>query len=260
MAPESIIPPRTSKAVWTKYADWKLLDIMATQYKQGRKLDNGFKKEAWHAIMVKFNPSAIEEKKSVQQLKTHYYTKYPKVAEFRHHSLENYYSIDEIFCNTSATGSNAVTHSSSQLSIQGSLSEQITDNEEEGNDDYIEELESEGRLTPLPADGYEVGEDSLIEILEDDSMNRSRSVEISKEVSGFIVETWANKCKYQDSDNIHSINLLDDLPQPLIPPQYASPQDKFQQYWEALAVLMEMYKDGKFTESEVTEESFSKVG
>ncbi|RPB02733.1 hypothetical protein L873DRAFT_364342 [Choiromyces venosus 120613-1] len=54
--------------------------------------------------------------------------------------------------------------------------------------------------------------------------NRSRSVEvgnvsfsalanqISKEVSGFIVETRANTHKGQDSDNTHSINLLDDLP------------------------------------------------
>ncbi|RPA92477.1 hypothetical protein L873DRAFT_1794237 [Choiromyces venosus 120613-1] len=225
--------------------------------------------------MVKFNQNTIEEKKSVQQLKTHYHTMKQKWKTFIHllnssgfgwndetgvittsdsvwndylayHSLENDHSIDEIFCNTSTITSNAVTHSSSQLSIQGSLSEQITDNEEAGNDDYIEELESEGRLAQLCTQEYEAGEDSLIEILEDASMissrnnsrlespvntqqspltnrpilqintqtkwNRSISVEISKEVSAFIVETGVNKHKCLDLDNTHSVNLLDDLP------------------------------------------------
>ncbi|RPB04991.1 hypothetical protein L873DRAFT_1070451 [Choiromyces venosus 120613-1] len=35
--------------------------------------------------------------------------------------------------------------------------------------------------------------------------------------------------------------------------EYAPPQGKFQQYREVLAVLMAIYKDGKFTESEIVE-------
>ena len=37
---------------------------------KGKQLDNGFKAEVWREIMAGFNKGAIEEKKTVQQLKT----------------------------------------------------------------------------------------------------------------------------------------------------------------------------------------------
>ena len=43
---------------------------MLAQCEKGKKLDNGFKAEVWREIMEEFNKGAIEEKKTVQQLKT----------------------------------------------------------------------------------------------------------------------------------------------------------------------------------------------
>ena len=72
MAPRSI--SGTSKAVWTKYADRKFIDEMLVQCRNGKKFDNGFKREVWQAIMVEFNKGAIEETKTIQQLRTRYQT------------------------------------------------------------------------------------------------------------------------------------------------------------------------------------------
>ena len=43
---------------------------MLAQYKKGKKLDNRFKREVWQEIMEEFNKGAIEEKKTIAQLKT----------------------------------------------------------------------------------------------------------------------------------------------------------------------------------------------
>ncbi|RPA96262.1 hypothetical protein L873DRAFT_1243269 [Choiromyces venosus 120613-1] len=70
MASQLMVPYKILKAVWIKYDDRRLLDIIVTQCENGRKLNNGFKKEVWQDIIVKFNLSAMEENKSAQQLKT----------------------------------------------------------------------------------------------------------------------------------------------------------------------------------------------
>ena len=61
---------RAHKAVWSKYADQRLIDGMLAQCEKGNKLDNGFKKEVWQEIMEEFNKGAIKETKTVAQLKT----------------------------------------------------------------------------------------------------------------------------------------------------------------------------------------------
>jgi len=66
----SLKTPRAHKAVWTKYADQRLIDGMRAQCEKGKKLDNGFKKEVWQEIMEEFNKGVIEETKTVPQLKT----------------------------------------------------------------------------------------------------------------------------------------------------------------------------------------------
>jgi len=63
--------PGAHKAVWSKYADQRLIDEMLAQCEKGKKLENGFKKEVWQEIMEEFNKGAIEEKKTVPQLRTH---------------------------------------------------------------------------------------------------------------------------------------------------------------------------------------------
>lgn len=62
--------PGTHKAVWSKYADQRVIDEMLAQCEKGKKLENGFKKEVWQEIMEEFNKGAIEENKTVPQLKT----------------------------------------------------------------------------------------------------------------------------------------------------------------------------------------------
>ena len=66
----SLKTPRAPKAVWTKYADQRLIDGMCAQSEKGKKLDNGFKREVWQEIMEEFNKGVIEETKTVLQLKT----------------------------------------------------------------------------------------------------------------------------------------------------------------------------------------------
>ena len=71
--------------------------------------------------------------------------------------------------------------------------------------------------------------------------------QISNQVSEFIAETRASKqaCLMADSQAInHSTSPAT---------QNASVPDQFQPYCEALAILMEMYKDGKFSVDEVTD-------
>ena len=72
--------------------------------------------------------------------------------------------------------------------------------------------------------------------------------QISNEVSEFIAETRANK-RARLMENSQGV----DLGTLSIPgTQTTSVPDQFQPYREALAVLMGMYNDGKFTIDEVT--------
>jgi len=61
----SLKTPYENKAVWTKYADQRLIDGMGGQCEKGKKLDNGFKKKVWQEFMEKFNKDVIEKKKTV---------------------------------------------------------------------------------------------------------------------------------------------------------------------------------------------------
>lgn len=62
--------PKQPKALWTKIADKVLINELLNQCHKGKKIDNGFKGEAWQQIMIGFNQSRPDEDPlSVKQIK-----------------------------------------------------------------------------------------------------------------------------------------------------------------------------------------------